>query len=256
MKKLLATVALLGAAYGAPAAAIVTTSSSSGLALAQSLAGNGFNIVNASLTTDTQNGFFTDGAAGTGIAQGVVLTTGSLGCVASSNTQNGCSGSGAGSTLSVNFTLDGDQLFFNYVFASEEYNEYVNSYNDSFQLLLDGVNIAKLPNGQDVSINNVNLNVNSQYYRNNGWDGPSLNLPIEFDGLTTVLTASATGLTAGVHNLSFVISDQGDTSYDSAVFIQGGTVGNTVTPVPEPAMIGLFGFGALGLGLTRRRKAA
>ena len=262
MRKLTIVSATLLACLATPALAVDTTASSDATAMGTALSGTGFHLTGATLTTDTQNGFFTNGSA-IGIDHGVVLTTGLLGCVGNSNTTGDCEGGGAGSTLNLTFTLDSDSLFFNYVFGSEEYNEYVGSnFNDAFQLLLNGpgftdVNLAQIPGGGGpVSINNVNNGSNSVYFNDNSLGA----YPFELDGFTDVLTASATGLTAGAtYTLSFIVGDVGDTRYDSAVLIQGGTVGTTQTPpgaVPEPstwAMM-LLGFGAVGYTMRRRRK--
>ena len=44
-----------------------------------------------------------------------------------------------------------------YVFSSDEYNEYVGSkYNDVFGFFVNGKNIAKLPDSTNVTINNIN----------------------------------------------------------------------------------------------------
>ncbi|NJC05352.1 hypothetical protein GGQ97_001145 [Sphingomonas kaistensis] len=249
-------------ASAAPAMAVDTVLNNNGTQLGSALTGTGITVNSSSLTTNTQNGTFTNGTAGVGISQGVVLTTGSLGCVGSANTTSQCSGDGDSSNLTLNFTTTSDSLFFNYVFASEEYNEFVGTnFNDFFQLLLNGpgfnnVNLAQVPGGGGaVTINNVNLGSNAGFFRNN--EGGAL--PVGYDGLTTVLTASALGLTAGAnYSLSFIIQDVGDSSYDSAVFIGGGSVGTVQTPigaVPEPstwAMM-LLGFGAIGASMRRRR---
>ena len=242
-----------------PAHAVDTTASSDAAAMGTALSGTGFHLTGSTLNTDTQNGFFTNGSV-IGIDHGVVLTTGSLGCVGNANTTGSCTGEGASSSLALTFTLDSDTLFFNYVFGSEEYPEYVGSqYNDFFQLLLNGpgftnVNLAQFPNGGgDVNINNLLNGTNSLY-----WNANVLQ-PFELDGYTDVLTASASGLTPGAtYTLSFNIADVGDANYDSAVFIQGGTIGVDQTPVgdvPEPATwaMMLLGFGVIGSAMRRQR---
>ena len=66
-----------------------------------------------------------------------------------------------------------DTLKFNYVFGSEEYPEFVDSFNDVFAFYIEGPgvpfqNIALIPNTTTtVSINNVNDTDNSEYYVNN-----------------------------------------------------------------------------------------
>ena len=196
-----------------PALAVDPTPSSDATAMGNALTGTGFHLTGATLTTDTQNGFFTNGSA-IGINQGVVLTTGSLNCVGNSNTSGSCTGGGSGSTLDLTFTLDSSSLFFNYVFGSEEYNEYVGSgFNDFFQLLLNGpgfsnVNLAQIPGGGGpVTIDNVNNGSNSTFYNDNAGGA----FAFELDGFTDVLTASASGLTPGEsYTLSFIIGDVGD----------------------------------------------
>lgn len=258
---LMLAVGLAALALAAPAHAVDTTASTDATALGDALEGPGISFTSATLTGNgPQVGFFSNGGAALGINSGIVLTTGSLGCVGSSNTSTQCTGgSGTFSQLELAFTATSSDLFFNYVFASEEYNEFVNQgFNDTFSLVLNGmgfsnVNLAMLPGmGGPVSINNVNNGSNSAFFR----DNTVLGLPIEYDGLTTLLTAQALGLTVGQnYTLTFNISDQGDSVLDSAVFIQGGSVGTVPPVIPEPGtwamMIG--GFGILGAAMRRRR---
>lgn len=247
-------IAMIMSLAAASADAMVVTASTDGNALANALAGSGVAISNVSLTTASPTGAGTfSGAAGSvGFNQGVLLTTGTVNCAPGPNTSSNCTGSGTTTSLKFDFTSTSGNVFFNYVFASEEYKEYVNSiYNDSFQLLLNGVNIAQLPGGAGVvSINNVNHLTNSAYFK----DNTVLGLDTQYDGLTTVLTASATGL-VGVNTFEFLIQDMGDSSLDSGVFIQAGTFSDTPTDVPEPGSVALLGLGLLGLLAAKRKKA-
>ena len=237
------------------ASALVVSASNDATALANALGGSGINISNATLSaaSATGAGTFSDGAASVGFNSGVLLTTGTVNCAPGPNGDASCSGDGATTSLKFDFTSDTGDVFFKYVFASEEYNEYVgSSFNDTFQLLLNGVIIALLPGGGGVvSINNVNNSTNSAFYR----DNTVLGLDLQYDGLTTVLIAQATGLIAGSTNtFEFRISDLGDSILDSGVFIEAGTFSSS-NPVPEPTGLALFGLGLLGLLAAKRKKA-
>jgi hypothetical protein len=257
---------LLALAAAAAQAGPVLTVSTNATALAQALVGSGVTISNAVLTSDgAQAGTFTNAAGSVGFASGVALSTGVLSCAAGPNTSDFCTGAGTFTSLKFNFTSTTNALFFNYVFGSEEYNEFVGSqFNDEFQLLLDGVNIATLPStttgSSVVSINNVNCGANSSYYRNNssGVTCANRNIDIGYDGLTTILQASAT-FAPGLHTFEFKVFDRGDDILDSGVFIQAGSF--SVDPcaggncVPEPGSLALAGLGLFAAVSVRRRKS-
>lgn len=246
---------VLGMTAGVASAAIMVTATNSGTTLVNSILGPGVTLVGGSISYSGANsdasGTFS-GGGNIGIASGIILTTGDAVGAIGPNTMEDYTGVGATTTLSFDFTTTGTNLFFNYIFGSEEYNEFVGSgFNDTFSFLLDGENIALIPSTTTaVSIDNVNLSTNSAYYRNNS--GSALNnYNTQYDGLTTVLTASKSNLSAGTHSIVMTIRDVGDSTYDSAVFIQGGTFSSAV---PEPASVAMLGLGALGMMFAARKR--
>ena len=142
-----------------------------------------------------------------------------LNSIARASTQDAC-------ILEIQFTVDPGVLAieFQYVFGSDEYQEYVDSqYNDAFALKLNGVNLALIPASSiPVSINTVNQVVNTEFYIAND---PSVLNPVpypnfEADGFTKEFTA--TGLvSAGTNTLKLAIADASDCLLDSWVLLKG-----------------------------------
>ena len=236
----------------APASAIVVTSTTDATTLASTLAGSGVTVSNAVLTTasPTAAGTFTAGG-NIGFDNGVLLTTGTVACAVGPNSSSNCGGAGTTTSLKFNFTSATGNIFFNYIFASEEYPEYVNQeVNDEFQLLINGVNIALVPGTNElINVDNINANKNSAYYRSNA--NGSINTG--YDGLTTVFTAEAFGI-SGTNTFEFIIRDVGDSAYDSAVFLQAGTFSaEPPADIPEPGSMALLAIGMLGLARYRAK---
>ncbi|WP_336367055.1 choice-of-anchor L domain-containing protein [Marinobacter sp. C2H3] len=280
VKHALLTGILLTAAQSA-SALVIDSSSTDGSVLAGAILGSGVTISNVSYTGGSnQAGQFSDGQSVLGIDSGLIMSTGSIfGAPGPNSTSSytGNIGTGGGSgdsdlnglisqstddaaVLSFDFTSSTDSLFFSYVFASEEYNEYVNSsYNDVFAFFVDGQNIALAPDGQAVSINNVNcgnpysgVGPNCDAYNNNA-DG-SATYNIQYDGFTDKLIASITGLSAGLHNMKIALADAGDSALDSAIFIEGGSFSSEdPVNVDGPGSLGLLAIGLAAFAARRRR---
>jgi hypothetical protein len=133
------------------------------------------------------------------------------------------------SILEFDLNPVGNMLEFQYVFASEEYPEYVgSSFNDVFGFFINGANpsggnyvnanIAIIPGtSMPVAINNVNATTNSTYFVDNqALNGQS----IIFDGFTTVLTAQIAVIPFTTYHLKMAISDVGDGVFDSGIFLK------------------------------------
>lgn len=123
----------------------------------------------------------------------------------------------------------GNVLEFTYVFASEEYPEYVgSSFNDVFGFFITGpdpqggqynnLNIALIPNSTlPVAINNVHAGLNPAYFI----DNLTLNgQTIVFDGFTTPLQAIVSVVPQGNYHLTMAVADAGDAAFDSGIFLK------------------------------------
>lgn len=138
--------------------------------------------------------------------------------------------------LEFDFVPTSSQVKFNYIMASEEYTgDYPCSYADSFALLIKPtsggpyVNMAVLPNaGGPVSVTNIHPlitgfggcpAVNEQYFA--GYNPPIGDTNL--NGRTVPLTATATVVAGQQYHFKMVIADAGDTAFDSAVFLEGGS---------------------------------
>lgn len=144
----------------------------------------------------------------------------------------------------------------NYIFASEEYPEYISGsggYNDLTAIYVtseyDGddwiittnKNIATINTNTVISVNNINGGgysrktrsyhdpTNPEYYRDNcdpEWE-PNVEYnttvpqyDIQYDGITTLLTATNSVSADTMYHIKIAVADYGDGIYDSCIFIQ------------------------------------
>ncbi|MBI1836184.1 MAG: choice-of-anchor L domain-containing protein [Flavobacteriia bacterium] len=167
-----------------------------------------------------------------------VSTDPDLNAIANASVTNGV-------VLEFDFTATGDTVRFSYMFGSEEYPEFSpSSFNDAFGFFLSGpgingiysnnsINLALLPttstSTNTVTINNVNPTTNPMYYVDNV-NGAAYGNGIQYDG-TTVELIAVSGLQCGqTYHIKLCISNVGDQSYDSGVFLQANSFSsNAVT---------------------------
>ena len=223
-------------------------------------------------------GYFTNANGAFPMTSGLVLTTGdamgSMGPNSSGTSTNpGASQSVSfdpdlnaiangtitnGVLLEFDFIPAGDTLIFNYLFGSDEYIEFAppnnSSFNDAFGIFLwgpgisgpfnfpgypnGGANIAVIPGGIPVTINNINPVTNSQYYVFNEFPQDTYGDAIQYDGTTVKLTASASVQCNQTYHIKFAIANVLDQAYDSGVFLEAGSFSSSAVSVAVATVSG------------------
>lgn len=247
-----------------------------------------FNGVPATAITE-QVGSFNGATSNIGLSQGIILASGDATVAEGPNNSGSQSLGGSGNAgvdpdlaaitpnqiydeaiLEFDFVPVGDSVNFRYVFASEEYNEYVCAgVNDAFGFFISGpgisgpftnnaMNIAIIPGTTTpVSINTVNLGVagsngtastcaaidpNWASY-NIYYAGTNTQNSVQYDGFTVVLTARAAVQCGQTYHIKLAIGDAGDPIYDSGVFLEGGSFNSNglgisiSTPLPNNTIL-------------------
>jgi len=258
--------------------------SATAMQLATALLGSGVTISGTPtlIGASAQAGTFTNAPSLVGFSSGIILSSGNVSDAASTwtapdspSTDEGGAGYAPlsaliggqatedAAVLQFSFIPTASTIYFQYVFASAEYPEFIGSYNDPMGLFVNGTapsnNVAVLPLTPPVAvtINNVNEATNSQYF--NKYNGAGDALP--YGGETKVLTATASVNAGQVNTITLGVADALDHVLDSAVFIQAGSLSTTPPPsVPVPPTLSLvmLGLAAVGLyvGLRRRTSKA
>jgi len=222
-------------------------------------------------------GFFTNSNPAFPIDSGLILTTGNaIGAIgpnsstsftnnnpptASVSTDPHLNDIAAGSVtngvvLEFDFIPQGDSVIFNYMFGSDEYPEFSPStFNDAFGLFLwgpgiagpyvqagypnGGINIATIPGGTPVTINNVGDASNTNYYVfNEAASTLTYGDAIQYDGTTVKLTAASAVQCNQLYHIKLAISNVGDQSYDSGVFLEAGSFSSAAVDVAVATVSG------------------
>ncbi|WP_178983869.1 T9SS type B sorting domain-containing protein [Winogradskyella helgolandensis] len=151
-------------------------------------------------------------------------------------------------TIEFDFSSPNNFISFNYLFASDEYQqEYPCNFQDVFAILIKRagttdpyVNIALVPETTtEVSTNTIHPSItgfceaqNQNYFR--GYNSGDTN----FNGSTEVLTASADILPNETYQIKMIIADHIDQRYDSAVFIEANGFGASINLGPDQNICG------------------
>jgi hypothetical protein len=262
---------------------LTITQTTNATAIGAQLAGSNVNISGVTInqgSTGNQTGTFTGGSTGTagpllGIENGVLLVTGTATTADGPNRfSSRTTGNELGPTSTSLATVDpgtqydtvtlqfnvvptGNTLSMEYLFASEEYNEFVcTTFNDAMGIFVSGpgitgeVNIAKLDQTlAGFSINEINRGVagaasstypspcnknNSQFFVNNienynetitatnSATTPAIQSSytnVEYDGFTKPLAASFAVQPNQTYTIKVVTADIGDAQWDGGVFV-------------------------------------
>jgi len=211
-----------------------------------------------------------------GLVDGMIMGSGDITMASQNNLGGGSSlgGTGAagvdtdlaGITISpifdeciveFDFVPDGDSIKFNYVFASEEYDEYVcGTVNDAFGFFLTGPNplggsytaqnVALIPDPTTwpvlnytttpVSINTVSLGVAGTFgtagtcaavdplwSTYNVFYTQNTTGNYEYDGRTIALPVAVPVTCGQTYHIKLAIGDGGDSAFDSGVFLEKGS---------------------------------
>ena len=213
--------------------------------------------INGSINGINSFGYFEQASSNFPFQNGIILTTGdanSAGNVVNANTLNegednwgtdpdlesalGLANTLNATSIEFDFISISNSIQFNYLLASEEYyGNFPCEYSDGFAFLIKEAgtsdpftNIALVP-GTSTPVNTSTIHPeivgfcsaeNEQYFA--GFNLGDTN----YNGRTTVLTATASIIPETLYHIKLIIADQTDENYDSAVFIEGNSFNATV----------------------------
>jgi hypothetical protein len=237
------------------------------------LLGPGVTVSNITFTgTPISRGSFNGASSNIGFNSGVLLSCGDIANAVGPNNTSGASEalglpgdpdldiimsptqSEDATILEFDFVPLSDTVKFRYVFASEEYMEWVSTQpggiNDGFGFFISGPgingpfsnnaeNIAIIPGTSlPVTMYNLNLNNNGAYYVDNGNGFGSGTAPdgtsVQYDGFTVPLTAVAVVQCGQTYHIKLAIGDGGDDALDSGVFLEAESFSSPgISIIPE-----------------------
>lgn len=149
--------------------------------------------------------------------------------------------------LEFDFQTTAPAIVFNYVFASKEYPDYIDSgYNDVFGFFISGpningpftnnaVNIATI-DGDPVSINTIHGFSPDTHPELYVAGGPN-NLGLAYDGRTVLIQATLNVACNQTYHAKLALCNVGDSDFHTGVFIQSHTLTSSFGPAPGPLTI-------------------
>lgn len=219
----------------------------SALEMANEVFGDGVTVVSASYSGPANSSaIYTRGGRAAGVTpgdSGVIFSTGnaedftqsngdpnrstSMSTDTSGTNNNAAFNALAGTTtydavwMDVNFIPTGSTMTMSFVFASEEYPEYINSsFNDVIGVWINGSHVPISVGNGLTSVNNINDANQQNLVINNMGDDYNT----EMDGFTVTLSLTIP-VNIGVQNkIRIGIADAADSGYDSNLLIAGGSV--------------------------------
>ncbi|MFK7784120.1 MAG: choice-of-anchor L domain-containing protein [Crocinitomicaceae bacterium] len=243
------------------------------------LIGAGVTVSNITFTGNTnQIGTFDGSASNIGLPNGIILSSGAvLDCVppsqpsgpgfntpgdpdlltvAQSVTSNPASGNitstNDAAILEFDFIPTGDSVRFNFVFASEEYQTWINSvYNDAFGFFISGPGFAgpfaapaAFPNGSEnlalvpgttdpITISTIHPGLNAAYYI----DNPA-GTTHTYNGFTIPITIEFAVVCGQTYHFKFAVADGQDTALDTGVFLEGNSFSSDAVDVAVATVSG------------------
>ena len=225
--------------------------------MAETIFGDGVEVTDASYTGDWRSSAIYSGGdslapGATPSDSGLILSTGRADRYTNSSGDPNRSGSQSSNTkgennnsdfnaaagtrtydasyLDVTFVPDGDHITMQFVFASEEYPEYINSiYQDFVGVWVNGEFVdVEFGNG-DADPGNINSGTNENLFLDNTGDAYNT----EMDGLTVTMTLTIPVNAGEENDLRIGIADVSDSSYDSNLLIAADSVQSSLVAMTD-----------------------
>lgn len=240
----------------ATGAELTYTTNATALTLANTIFGSGVTVNGASYSGPANSSaIYSNGQLSPGVVPantGVILSTGNArDFTQSSGDPNRSTGTSTDTTgtnnnaafntiagtntydavwLDVDFTPVGNTMTMSFVFASEEFPEYINSqFNDVVGVWINGTHVPISVGNGSTSVNNINGSTQQNLFVSNTNDAYNT----EMDGFTVVMTLTIPVNPGVVNSIRIGIADAADSSYDSNLLIGGDSIQTTLVALDD-----------------------